>query len=150
MKFDSDLIKSVMQRNEIDVRTVATVLEELEREAKEAAPEKAPGVKKQFVVLVSDPDGDLPDKDFTAWVVQIPEEDSPATAVDRIVKSAYDFNQTPKGRRLPARSIGEACEAVPARICKEQALWIKTKEPVLVMRTDNKIPFDPQSRKDFI
>ena len=70
------------------------------------------------------------------------------TAESQIHKAAYDFNQTPKGRRMPVQSIGEACEAVPARIFKEHQLWIKTKEPVLILRTDNKIPMDTSGLED--
>jgi hypothetical protein len=72
----------------------------------------------------------------------MPEEDSPAILEGQIHKAAYDFNQTPKGRRMPVSSIGEACEVVPARIFKEHQIWVKTKEPVLILKTDNAIPMD--------
>jgi len=143
-KVDIDLVKFVLQRNELDTRQVSSIIEDIEQELKVQQEENPPQprVKKQFVIMVSDPEGDLPQKDLTGWVLQLPEEDSPALAEERIVKSAYEFNQTPKGRRLPVKSIGEACEAVPARILKEQNVWVKTKEPVLLLRTNNEIPRD--------
>ena len=64
------------------------------------------------------------------------------TAEERIVKSAYEFNITPKGRRMPVKTIAEVCEHVSGRITKEQGLWIKTKEPVYVLRTGGKVPLD--------
>jgi hypothetical protein len=151
MKYDPELIKHVMQRNELDVRQINSILEELEKEAQAVQAENppAPRQKKQFAILVSDPEGDLDGKDFTGWVLQLPEEDSPQSAEERIVKSAYDFNMTPKGRRMPVRSIGEGCEAIPARIAKEHGVWIKTKEPVLVVTTGNTIPYDEASAKAF-
>jgi hypothetical protein len=36
--------------------------------------------------------------------------------------------------------VGEALENIPAKQFKEADLWPKTKTPVLVLRTDNRIP----------
>jgi len=143
-KVDIDLVKFVLQRNKMEVTQVNQILNEIEEELKVQQEENppTPRVKKQFCILVSDPEGTLPDTDLTGWIVQIPEEDSPMVTEERLIRSAYEFNQTPKGSRLPAKSIGEACEAVPARILKEQNIWVKTKEPVLVLKTNNEIPTD--------
>jgi hypothetical protein len=43
---------------------------------------------------------------------------------------------------MPVETIGEACEAVSAKIFKEQNVWIKSKVPVLVVPIENKIPKD--------
>jgi hypothetical protein len=102
--------------------------------------EKPPAVKKQFVILVSDPDGRLPKYDFVGWVLQIPDSESPATTLDRIHRSSYDFNTTKKGQLLPVKTIGEAIENVPGKFFKETEVWVKTKTPVLVLKTDNDIP----------
>ncbi|MFW6354603.1 MAG: hypothetical protein ACOC3I_09490, partial [Verrucomicrobiota bacterium] len=70
---------------------------------------------------------------------------------ERIHRAAYNFNATPKGRRMPVESIGEACEAVSPRLLKDENVWIKTKEPVLIVKSDNKIPMDAmqaESRED--
>jgi hypothetical protein len=92
------------------------------------------------VILVSDPDGKLPKHDFVGWVLQIPDTESVATTLDRIFRSSYDFNTTKKGRLLPVKTVGEAIENVPAKAFKEADVWVKTKTPVLVLRTDNEIP----------
>lgn len=141
-KVDVDLVKYVLQRSELDVRQVNAIIEDIERELKVQQEEKVqePREKKQFTMLISDPEGQLPKGEFTGWVAQIPEDDSPATTADRIIQAAYDFNQTPKGRRMPVQSIGEACEIVPAKILKEYKVWIKTKQPVWIVPTDNNIP----------
>jgi len=101
---------------------------------------KPPPMKKQWVILVSDPEHRLPKDDFVGWVLQIPEDESPATTQDRIFRSVYDFNATKRGRLLPVKTVGEALENVPAKQFKEADLWTKTKTPVLVLRTDNEIP----------
>lgn len=144
-KVDLDIVKYVMQQNEIDVRLVARIIEQVQKEAEMVAAEnpKEPPVKKQFAIMVSDPEGVMPPNDLVGWVLQIPEDDSPATTEERVVRAAYEFNVTPKGRRMPVQTIGEACEVVPTRLLKEQQVWVKTKEPVLILRTDNKIPLDP-------
>jgi hypothetical protein len=107
-----------------------------------------PAVKKQFVILISDPENRFPAFDFAGWVLQIPEDESPATTQERIFRGAYDFNCTRKGRLYPAKTVGEALENVPAKHFKECELWLKTKIPVLILKTDNQIPRDNGSRGD--
>lgn len=142
-KIDVDTLKQILQRNQIDIRKVSEIIQDIETELEIQAAEKEnrpPPVKKQFVILVSDPGQELKGKDYTGWVLQIPEEDSPYTAPERIVRAAYEYNATPKGSRLPLTALGEACEVLPARITKEEHVWIKTREPILVVTTDNNIP----------
>ena len=142
-KVDLELVKMVLQRNELDVRIVSQIIEDINAEVQaEQDEEKPPPVKKQFVILVSDPNGELEGKDLTGWIMQIPEDDSPHSTEERLVRSAYEFNLTPKGRRLPVKQISEVCEHVSPRILKEQKVWVKTKEPVYVLRTGNQVPMD--------
>ena len=142
-KVDVELVKIIMQRNELDIRTIARILEDIHTElANQVDEDKPPPVKKEYSILVSDPEGILKNKDLVGWVLQIPEGDSPLLAEERLLKSAYAFNQTPKGQRMPVKSIGEVCEHVSARIAKEEQVWIKTKEPVLITCTGNKVPWE--------
>lgn len=142
-KVDLELVKMVLQRNEIDIRLVSQIIEDINTEvAAEVEEEKPPPVKKQFVIMVSDPKNELEGKEFVGWVLQIPEDDSPFVTEERLIRSAYEFNLTPKGRRIPLKTISEVCEHVSGRISKEQKVWIKTKEPVYVLRTSNKVPMD--------
>lgn len=143
-KVDLDLVKMVLQRNELEVTQVAQIIEDINQElaAQVDEEEKPPPVKKQFVMLVSDPEERLAETHLVGWVLQIPEEDSPYVVSERLIRSAYEFNQTKKGRRLPVKTIAEVCEHVPVRITKEQNVWIKTKEPVLLVRSDNLVPTD--------
>ena len=53
---------------------------------------------------------------------------------------ADDFNASKKGRLLPVKTIGEAIENVPAKHFKEAGAWVKTRVPVLVLRTNNELP----------
>ena len=144
-KIDIETLKFILQRNEPDIRKVAAVMQDIEMELKAEEEEKAnrpPPIKKQFSILVADNDGQLKDKDLVGWVVQIPEDANLQSAPSKIIQAAYEFNTTPKGRRMPVETIGEACEAVSAKIFKEQNVWIKSKVPVLVVPVENKIPLD--------
>src|SRR5690606_6643276 len=112
---------------------------ELEAEAEKA--NRDPVVKKQFVIVVSDPRATIPEaEEYVGWVAQIPEDDSPAETLERLIRASYEYNISKKGRRHPVKSIGEACEAVGGRFLKEQNVAIKTKLPVTVIRTDNVLP----------
>lgn len=139
-KVEIELLKRVLQRNELDVRQVSQIIEDINKELEKEEEPKGPPVKKEFAILVSDPQGKLDGVDLTGWAVQIPEGESPHLVKDKIIRAAYEFNATPKGRRFPVETIGEACETVTARHFKEQGIWIKNKEPVLLVKTDNKIP----------
>jgi len=146
-KVDVNLVAEAMKSEAIEPAVVQAVIEKLNLAANGDEPEgeKAPAVKKQFVVIVSDPHGALPRMDFVAWVAQIPESESPATTLDRVFRSAYDYNTTKKGRLLPVKTVGEALEAVPAKFFKEADIWVKTTTPVLVVKTDNEIPTEEPS-----
>lgn len=142
-RIDVETLKFILQRNEPDIRKVNEIMQEVEMELKAEEEEKAnrpPPIKKQFSIIVADPEGELAEKDLTGWVVQIPEDDSVTVAPERIIKAAYEFNATPKGRRMPVQTIGEACEVVTAKLLKEQNVWVKTKVPVLAVTCPNKIP----------
>jgi hypothetical protein len=149
-KVDLELVKFILQRNELDIRQVNAIIEDIEQEMKVMQEENPPAAKvaKQWAILVSDPEGVMPKADLVGWVLQMPEEDSPAVLESQIHKAAYDFNQTPKGRRMPVQAIGEACEVIPARIFKEHQVWVKTKEPVIILRTSNAIPMEKSGLPD--
>lgn len=137
-KADIDLVKLVLQRNGLDTRQTAQILQDIHSELQaNADEEQAPPVKKQHIILVSDPDEAMRAKDFTGWVIQIPEDEPALTAKERILKAALAYNASPKGKRIPVKSVGEALECVPAKFFKEQQAWVKTKECVLVQITDN-------------
>lgn len=142
-KVDINHVAEVAQRVQVEPDKVREMIERLNMladAASQADEDKLPAVKKQFVILISDPEGRLPSNDFVGWVLQIPETESVATTQERIFRSAYDFNASKKGRLLPVKTVGEAVESVPAKHFKDAEVWVKTKTPVLMLRTDNQIP----------
>jgi len=140
-KVEINIVAGCLKKNNIDPALLRRIIEELNFEADDdSGAEKLPAVKKQNVIIVSDPEGRLPKNDFVGWIVQIPEAESPSTTLDRIFRASYDYNTTKKGRLLPVKTVGEAIEGVPAKFMKEADVWLKTKTPVLVIKTNNNIP----------
>lgn len=142
-KVDLELVKMVLKREKLGTVDIARIIEDIEKESKLSKndDEKEPAVKKQYAFILSDPQGKFKgDTDYVGWVVQIPEDDNVTSALEKLHLGAYDFNRSAKGRRYTVKTIAEACEFGSAKLFKEQKIWIKTKNPVLVLRTDNKLP----------
>lgn len=147
-KIDVNQVAEILKRNDLDPALLRQIMEELNLAVQpEVDEEKPPAVKKQFSILISDPDGKLPSGEFTGWVLQIPEDASVTSGPERIHKAAYDFNTTKKGRMMPAKTMADAIENVPAKHFKEQQVWVKTKAPVFMVTTDNEIPMEKSDKK---
>lgn len=149
-KIDVAKVTDIIKNSKLEADVMKEILSAIQEEAAAAekeAEEKPPAQKKQFLILVSDPDGTMPEQDLVGWVVQIPEMASPLTVRERIHKAAYDFNLSKRGRKNPVSTIGEACEAVSQKHFKEAEIAIKTKVPVSVLVTDNQIPMDDDGLK---
>ena len=149
-KIDVNKVAEILKKNQIDPKILRQIVEEMNILTQaESDEEKPPAVKKQWAILISDPEGRLPKTDFAGWVLQIPEDESVATTQDRIFRAVYEFNTTKKGRLLPSKTVGEALENVPAKHFKETGVWVKSKTPVLMLKTDNEIPMEGKPpRKD--
>lgn len=140
-KIEVNKVAEILKKNDISPAIMRRVIEEMNLAVQpDTGEEKPPAVKKQWVILLSDPDGKMPKHDFVGWILQIPENESVATTPDRVFRSCYDFNTTKKGQLLPVKTVGEAMENVPAKFFKEAEVWVKTKTPVLVLKSDNQIP----------
>lgn len=143
-KIEINQVAELLKRHQVPPESLRSLVEEMNllvQADADQAPE--PTVKKQHVILISDPEGYLAGHDFAGYVLQIPETESPVTTLERIHRGAYEYNASKKGRLLPVKTVGEAIENVPAKFFKESEVWPKTKFPVLVLTTDNLIPTQP-------
>ena len=147
-KIDVNQVAEILKRNEVEPAVLRSIVEEMNLAVQpEADEEPAPAIKKQWCILVSDPEHRLPsDQEFVGWVLQIPENESVMSTLERVHRAAYEFNTTKKGRLMPATTVGEIIEHGPAKHFKEAECWVKTKIPVLMLRTDNKIPTEKTDR----
>ncbi|MGA0134617.1 MAG: hypothetical protein ACO3ND_09725 [Opitutales bacterium] len=135
-KVDIEVVQRVLKESGVEVRLVAEILRQIRDVAAEDAVEREKPVKKQHVVLVSEPEEGLP-RDLVGWVAQLPEDDDPRDVADKIAEAAAAFNASSKGQKLPLKSFGDACQGLPAKTLKERYVWLKTREPVRVIAVRN-------------
>jgi hypothetical protein len=141
-KIEIGIVAQTLKQEGVAPDIMRRIIDTLNIEAQpDPVDEKEPTIKKQFVILLSDPEGKLPKEDLVGWVLCIPEDESPQSTLERIYRGAYDFNASKRGRMLPVASVGEALENA-GKYLKEAELWVRTKTPVSVIVTDNKIPAD--------
>ena len=147
-KIDVNKVAEILKKNHIDPAVLRRVVAEMNLAAQPdpGDGDQPPPVKKQYLILLSDPEGRMPKGDFTGWVLQIPESESPASSQERLLKGTFDYNASKRGALSPAKTVGDALENVPARFFRDVELWVKTKTPVVVLRTDNEIPKACHSR----
>jgi hypothetical protein len=134
-------VEMILDQNQIDPVKKNNVLKDLsnlvaqEKEEKDSKGEKN---KKQYVVLLSDPEGLIDNSSMTAWVVQIPEEASMVGIDKTISLAARDYNESRVAKKKgKVSTIGEAIESIPNRFLIDKEIWIKTKTPVFVDKTNN-------------
>jgi hypothetical protein len=102
-KIDVSKVAEILKKNEISPAVLRRVIEEMNLAVQPEGPEdeKPPAVKKQFVILISDPEEKLPKHDFVGWVLQIPK--TRASPRRRIAFSAACTISTPPRRAAYCR-----------------------------------------------
>lgn len=147
-KIQVSQVAEILKKHKIEPTILREIVQEMNEATAPTAEEElsGPAPKKQFVIVLSGPDGKLISsklaESLVGWVVQILDGASPFSTLERVHKGAYDFNASKKGRLMPVKSIGEALESASAKYFKESELWVKTKLPVAVVVTDNVLPAD--------
>ena len=140
-KIELSIVAGALKKHQVDPELLREILEDLNAEiAAEEDDEKAPPVRKQFVILLSDPEGKLPRQDLVGWVLKIEESASPFSLADRTARAIEAFNMSKRGRMLPVKTVGEAIESASSKYWKDAGVWISTKLPVSVQVTSNRIP----------
>ena len=117
----------------------ATQAEETDTADNETEESDEPKIKKQYGILVCDKNGTI-DTDLVGWVYQMPENEDPRDVVELLKKAGYNYNASKKGRKYPVSTIGAIIEGVGSKYMKPYNLSLKTKEPVLIVKTDNILP----------
>ena len=143
-KIEISQVAEIIKRHKIEPATLRDIVEEMNAliQEKDEGEESVPRAKQAFNIVISDPSGKVP-QGLVGWVVQIPENASPASIMDRVFGAAHEFNASKKGRLLPVKSVGEAFESVSRKFFKEKELHTKTRTPVAVIVTDNKLSEPP-------
>lgn len=135
-------VEQILQQSKLDQSVVLKVLSDLEKLAEENKNEKSPAQKNKFQhgIVISDPENKLAGIELTGWVVKMEDSKDMTQAVSKISAAAKDFNNNSrKGKKNPIKTIGEACQHVAAKFFKSQEIKVVTKEPVMVLVTDNNV-----------
>ena len=143
MKIDLEIVNTVLQTNEATKVNAHSILEEIIQRVEEAEAEKEPKpkpIKKQFAILVSDPEGVLQGKELVGWVLQHPEEGFDISDLPKnVVAAGINYrNDCTKGE--PIRTVGETFLEARNKDFTETDIWRKHREPVAVLTTDNQLP----------
>jgi hypothetical protein len=146
MKIDKDIVESVLcDYTQIDTVTRLKIIEQIEREAEENKPEKVKKPKQHFVAVAITDNEEF--ENVPLFVVKIEEGDDHNTIIERIKEATAEHNNTPKGRKFPINTLGAAMGETKRKLITEKKVWVQTKEPILIVRTD-KNGFDFSSWKD--
>lgn len=141
MAYSYEDILEALQQAGVDAGKTRIVLENLKavEEEKKEEKENGPKQKNQFVVFVMD-DGSLTGKDLIGYVIQIPENASPAAARDSFVNAVRGYNNgTRKAKKYPVKTIGDGMSAVKGKWLKDSKIKVKTKEAILIIPVKNDI-----------
>lgn len=147
MKIDIDLVEHILSKYKIDQKTTESIIEDARAEAEAAkADAGGDGQKKskfKYVIVAADADGSakvvLERTPF--WVFKVKDEENHTDVLPRFFKGVYNFNaNSRKGKKNPIKSVGDGIQAVGTKYFKPEKSPILTKEPVIVIVTDNKIP----------
>lgn len=145
-KVEVSLVAETLKKHrDISPALLREIIEELNEITQPAEDDvKPPKAKQQYVAIIADATGAIK-TDFTGWVVQIPEDASPTSTLDRVMLAAHGFNASKKGRLPPVKTVGEAFESVSRKWFKDQELSVKTKLPIYFLRTTNQLTEAPSA-----
>jgi hypothetical protein len=142
MKIDKDIVEQVLC-DYIDMATRVKIINDIEREVEQNKPEREKNPKKQFVAIAVTDNPDF--EEVPLFIAQIEEGDDHNTIVDRITHATAEHNNTPKGQKFPIDTLGGAMQETKRKFITEKKVWIKSKEPVIIVRSnDNKLNFPTQ------
>ena len=151
MRITEEDIEHVLNQKGVDQPRVESIMSEIKRlenqEAELAAAKKAQRKKKKFVLVASDPeDRYVKVVECPVWVVQMNDEDNHTDVVEKISRATYEYNNDvlngnkKSSKKNPVYKISESLEQVTAKYFADEDISVKTKEPTVIVRTDNEIP----------
>ena len=139
MKFSLEDIEGTLAKVELENDKKSAVIEELEKMAQElqAQRENSPRVKKQLVVLHQDG----VDDDFSEsynWVIQIDEEMDHNDILPLIERAKKNYIDSTRRTKKDVETLQSALRNIPRKDFSNLGLGVKTKEPVIVIKTEGK------------
>ncbi len=145
MKLDIELFEHLLNEFKIEQKTAEAIVERAKEEAEAAKGDAGNGAKKskyKYLIVASDPDKQIPNlENVPMWVFKVKDEEAHTDVLKRFYKGVYDYNaKSRKGKKNPIKTIGDGIQAVGPKFFKPEKSPVLTKEPVIILVTDNKIP----------
>ena len=136
-------VQTVLAELKIEPDKQDKILQELQKiiedEKNERAENKAPKSKNEFGVILYDANNELAGKEFTASVFQVKQGFDFNTVLSKISTAARNQNVAAKRKKNVIETIGDACMYLKRKFTKEQEVNIKTKEPIRVLISSNRL-----------
>ena len=110
------------QKVGIEKDKTEALVNDLRAMLEEESADKEPKNPKEYLILVSDPNGVIK-TDLVGWPIQIPEGEDAATVVERISKVAAQYNNTKKGQKMPIQNLAETIEVAQPKLFKENEIF---------------------------
>lgn len=136
-------VMGALQEAKIPKEQQGAVLNYLQQVAQEEQAQKEenklPKQKNEFGVILFDADGVVAGKEFTAAVYQIPQGDDHNLVLGKISQAAREQVAAAKRKKYPINTIGEAIQNVKRKFIKDLNVNLKTKNPVRVLVSNNKL-----------
>lgn len=143
MKLSLEDIQSALAEAKIPDTQQNLVIDHLQEVIRELEAEKIatklPSQKNEFGVIIYDKDNVLKGNDFTATVYTIPQGEDHGQVLRKISEAARDQNEAAKRKKTLIESLGEACESLKRKFIKAKNVNLKSKVPVRVLVSDNKL-----------
>lgn len=144
MKVDIEDVQLALSQYGVDQTVARKIVDDVRQAAEDAKGDAAPGKKTKYkhLIVASDPEGKYPNlAEIPMWVFKVPSEENHTDVMPRFFKGVYDFNaKSRKGRKNPIRSVADGIQSVGSKHFKPNKTPVLTKEPVIILVTDNKIP----------
>lgn len=140
-KISIEDVEQTLLSQKIEPAKVSSIIKELNEVIEETKSEKVtlPKTKNEFLIILSDPNGELKDKELTGWVITQRQGDDAATALDKIRTAAKSTDEAKKRKKSIMTTFGEAMQNIKRKFIKDTGIMIKSKNPVRVLITGNKL-----------
>lgn len=144
MKVDVEDVEQLIRKNIEKSEEVEAVLKDIEQLVEELKLERQKNKRKKKKLMAIQ----LDDVE-RVYIIEGSDDFKEETLIDVIKhKIVVDFNQSKKGSKNPVSKMADAFEFVTRNFYKNYELAVKTKQPLDIIKSSNKIDFVKESMKD--
>lgn len=140
-KISIEDLQDVLTESGVEAQKQKKILElaqkAIEEEKQQKADSSVPKSKNEYGVVLYAPD--LVGKEYTASIYQIKVGDDHSTVLRRVSEAVNSQNLTAKRKKTVIDTMGLAFQKLKRKFIKEKEINIKTKTPVRVLVSDNKL-----------